>query len=152
MTDRRRKTIVFGLCAIALIWAFYTVIGQKHKKILSVTAQGQASTVEAEPPRIPADTRKLDSLDTAYETKPWGKDPFYHDVKSDPPLDVQDTRELHLLGILYRHINSQALINKRVVTVGDKLEGFEVMEITRNSVTLNDGRKTITLRLEKESS
>jgi len=152
MTDRKRKTIVFGLCALALIWAFVTIAGQKHKKSSVQQVQSQVSTVEAGVPRTPADARKLDSLTAAYETKPWGKDPFYHHVKKDLPADVKETRELRLLGILYRQVNSQALINKRVVTVGDKLEGFEVVEITRNSVILNDGQKTITLRLEKESS
>ncbi len=84
-----------------------------------------------------------------YEDITVSTDPFYHNRKV-----IKQNREieLHLLGILYRTANAQALINGQVVTVGDAVEGYEITEITNEFVALTKNGKKFTLRPKKESS
>jgi hypothetical protein len=60
--------------------------------------------------------------------------------------------QLHLLGVVVREHTAHALINGHIVKIGDELEGYRVTGIARDSVILNNGTTTITLRVTKEST
>lgn len=150
MSEKTRKTLVFGLLIASLIWAYFSFSGRKSSN--PRPAQPQATVagpagVESLPP---ADLSQQTVAE--YEKKSWGKDPFYHRHKSEPPHAAPDKVKLHLLGILYREVDAQALINGRVVREGDTLAGYRIVNIERDHVKISDGKKTVILRVEKERS
>lgn len=56
-----------------------------------------------------------------------------------------------LMGILSAPDYSLAMINNRIVKVGETIEDFTVSEIGEDSVTLKRGKEAITLRLREET-
>jgi type II secretory pathway component PulC len=152
LNEKTRKGIVFGILILALVWAYFNFSGPGKKK--SKPPEKAYPTVALkEPPRTPdAADAVVDSLFEEYESRPWGKNPFYAGYRPETKMARPSKVELHLLGVLYREYNAQALINGHVVAVGDLVEGFRVTEIARDSVTLDNGGTTITLRVKKESS
>lgn len=84
-----------------------------------------------------------------YDTLKVGTNPFYHNwSRTTGNREI----ELHLLGILYRTANAQALINGQVVKVGDTIDGYTITEITHEAVALSKDGEDITLRPKKETS
>lgn len=57
---------------------------------------------------------------------------------------------LALNGIAWDKEAPQAIINDRILTVGDQIKGCEVVAIQPNSVTLNDGSQNFELRLGRK--
>lgn len=149
MSEKTRKTLVFGMLIGSLIWAYFNFSGRKAKR----AADRRPRPAAVQPAVVPPQAYILDSNAAAeYEMKSWGKDPFYHAHSTEARQVVPDRVKLHLLGILYREVDAQALINGRVVSVGDTLSGFRVDRIERDHVKISGGGKTITLRVEKEQS
>ncbi|MGD9898153.1 MAG: hypothetical protein AB7T22_03400 [Calditrichaceae bacterium] len=82
--------------------------------------------------------------------KGWGKDPFFDvSVKKIKKRSASKKVEpiLHLQAISYSGENSVVMINNMAVRVGENIEGYRVLKIEPQKVTLTkDGDiKTITL-------
>ena len=84
------------------------------------------------------------------------RDPFVPLVTPDGRLLNLDREEeaakgLLLEGIMYdKHGMSYAVVNSRVVKVGDEVTGYQVLKIERDKVTLiKDGQPTV-VELKKE--
>ena len=83
------------------------------------------------------------------------RDPFWRLVSAggailnyDNDLSISD---MILEGIIQdRSGKNLAIINSKVVTVGDKVGLFVVLDIGRDGVTLNKGQETFVLKLKKE--
>lgn len=149
MSEKTRKTLVFGSLVLSLIWAYFNFTGRKARR----PADNRPRPAAVQTAVVPQEVLVLSpEAATEYEAKTWGKDPFYHARPAAPKRAVPDKVRLHLLGILYREVNSQALINGRVVGVGDTLSGYRVDRIERDHVKISDGGKTVILRVEKEQS
>ncbi len=58
----------------------------------------------------------------------------------------------NLIGILSASDHSLAMINKRILKVGERIDDFTVSEIGENSVALKKGEQIITLTLREELS
>ena len=58
----------------------------------------------------------------------------------------------NLMGILSASDHSLAMINKRILKVGERIDDFTVSEIGGNSVTLKKGEQVVTLTLREELS
>jgi len=58
-----------------------------------------------------------------------------------------DGRTLSLGGIAWSDSGPFALVNGRVLAAGERIEGFQVTEIQREWVRLEDDGETIVLRL-----
>lgn len=150
MSERTRKTFVFGLLIGSLIWAYFSFSGRKPSNLRP--ARQQAATAgPAVPASVPPAALNKQTV-AEYEKISWGKDPFYHRHQSKPRAAVPDKVKLHLLGILYREVNAQALINGRVVREGDIVAGYRIESIERDHVKISDGKKVVILRVEKERS
>ena len=57
---------------------------------------------------------------------------------------------LTISGIIYSETAPLAVINDEVVTAGDKVGGYVIVEITPQSVSLQKGNEGFTLKLEEE--
>lgn len=69
----------------------------------------------------------------------WSRDPFLAGGAA------ADLGELTCSGILWDPQQPLALINGRTLGIGEEVEGYRVLEITRDTVTLSDGAQTVTL-------
>ena len=67
------------------------------------------------------------------------------------PLAAAPTKQSEgyvVTGILWDPERPSAIINNRLVAIGDRLDQWQVAQITRNQVVLSDGATTQTLNLE----
>lgn len=160
MTERTRKTMVFGLLIAACIWGYANLSGRKTNH---PAPPAEASTGEMADPGGAADplgsaTRPAehvsDEVAAAYDAKPWGKNPFYRGQQptAASPLIQETPAALHLLGILYRDVGAQALISGRIVAVGDTVLGYKITAITPDYVAVDNGVTNMKLRVKKEST
>ena len=152
MNEKVRKGIFFVLLVITLIWGYFSLANHRDKKAGNEegTPPGRASLTDTSAPIT--DTLSFSRLIKDYQRKPWGRDPFYHYYKKGQTTLSDNEVRLHLLGILYRELYSQALINGQIVKEGDTVGKYRVTEITRDYVILQRGGKTVTLWVKKESS
>jgi hypothetical protein len=154
LSEKTRKKLVFGILILALIWAYFNFAGPGKKSAPKPRTAAAIKPVRAGL-QVSSETGFLpDSVYQSYDNKAWGRNPFYSDYRISPtetpvlPAQI----ELHLLGVVYRASRAHALINNKIVTVGDSLEGFRITDIYRDSVIVNDGVNRITLVVTKESS
>jgi len=88
----------------------------------------------------------------------WGRSPFVpptvpKETKAEalvPQIVPKETKAevLNLSGIMWHKKNPQALINGAIVGIGGRVGKNTVVNITRESVILNDGARNFRLRLK----
>lgn len=151
MTETWRKRLVFGVLVVSLVWGYFELIPHGDKTPAATSGYDAlpadpAAPTAAPPPAI------TDSLLAQYGRAAWGDDPFNRDLVSTAGIRPRDIPSLHLLGILYRQTGAQALINGRITGVGDIIEGYRIISITPDDVTVQSPQRTMVLRVGKESS
>jgi hypothetical protein len=72
----------------------------------------------------------------------WGRNPF--------SLQKSAERDFVLSGIFQSQDGLAAIINEKIVSVGNEIEGCLVVSITEKTVVLNDGRADFELSLGAE--
>ncbi len=91
-------------------------------------------------------------------TMEWGRDPFFgawgQEGEEQGPVDyseeeTKEPSELSLTAISWMAENPIALINKQLVSEGEFVLGYEVVEIQRDKVILRKGDKKHVLTLEE---
>ena len=73
-------------------------------------------------------------LHSSREALTWGRNPF---VLNQSPGKAESG--LNLSGILWDKTSPHAIVNGTVVSVGEEVNGFKVLEITPAKVVLDDG-------------
>jgi hypothetical protein len=151
MNETWRKRLIFGVLVVTLVWGYFALV--RHPEELPPTISGDempagdpAGPATISPPAV------SDSLLTWYRQAAWGCDPFNRDRLPAENGPVRDLPALHLLGILYRQTGAQALINGKTAGVGDTVDGYRIMSITRENVIVQSDRRTVVLRVGKEAS
>ena len=76
----------------------------------------------------------------------WGRNPFtfVEEGSQDPAAGI------FLSGIAWDGKRSQAVINERIVSAGDEIAGYTVVEVKPTHVILNDGSANFELRLSRK--
>lgn len=72
----------------------------------------------------------------------WGRNPFA--ISGTP---IRRFEGLILNGILWDNKSPMAIVNEKIVKIGDKIDGNVVVDIEQDRVILNDGSKNIELLL-----
>ena len=78
----------------------------------------------------------------------WGGNPFEVDHRPLAAAPTKQSEGYVVTGILWDPERPSAIINNRLVAIGDRLDQWQVAQITRNQVVLSDGATTQTLNLE----
>ena len=86
---------------------------------------------------IPAERNKKRTEFTS-----WGRNPFVLQ-----PIASQGTKAISLNGILWDSSKPKAVVNGKIVGVGDKVSKYSVVDIKQDKIILNDGTKNFELRL-----
>ena len=119
-------------------------------------AQGQGRATEpavssrgAEPPASPAVASELplpqrsgqrDAQRQRAGVLSWGRDPFSHAVASSSELEG-----LVLSGIIWDATAPIAIINGQLLHTGEECEGYRIVGITQDHVSVSDGTDTFQL-------
>jgi len=87
-----------------------------------------------------------------YSELPWGRDPFTrnHEAIAEPSQASGPVWTLG--GILYDDQNPAAIINGRVVRIGQSIEGALLLKIDKDKVTLENNGTRFSLNLNKDKS
>jgi hypothetical protein len=87
----------------------------------------------------------------AFADEEWRDSPFLVERNAPRFVEIPDNsaeQEIQLQGILWDPQAPTAILNNRVVSPGDSLGRWEVVEIQKTQVVLSDGSTTRTLRAE----
>ena len=148
MNSQKRKKVVYVLFALAVIYGFYNLKDEFSKKSAELAPVSQEQ-ITPQVVILPAKTINIEQ----YSKLSWGRDPFYRAKGSGPVSSNDEQTEWILNGILYDKKTSTAVINKKIVRVGDKINGAKVINITKTKVVLKKGNSDIfTLHITKEKS
>ena len=150
MSPRTRQIIIGIAFVAAVIYGIGEFTGADDKTARPVNPQPNMPTATANPQ---ASNKGI--LDTEkYEQLPWGRDPFYlaRNEKTTAPAPSSTPVTWTLNGILFNALSPSAVINKRVVKPGDRINGARVVKIDKRQVTLEKDGAQIVLHIHKETS
>lgn len=149
MTEQKRKIVVYVIFVLAIIYGVANLYpkstDKEHKSNLDKSAQLEnAQNIIAKY----ADPKLFDTL--SLHTKSWGSDPFqvlHQNISKKTYSRIN--AQLVLSGILYNKNNPVAIINKKTLRVGDKIENAKIIKINRRDVIIKENGKNITLTISK---
>jgi len=135
----KKERIELVITCIGVIFLIFLVIRgaqkiQAEKRPMNKT--GKAISVPVSFKRTEAERSKIE--------KGWGRDPFFSVTANTGNTKLGD---LIVNGIVWDEKNPYAIIDRDVVKVGDKLGNMTVIEITENSVILEENGERYTLTL-----
>lgn len=148
MDTKTRKNIVYILFVLTVIYGLYNLKNSFDKKSAEIAPPSQEQTTPLSV--IPANTIDIEK----YSTLAWGNDPFYRAKKGKKPVvTYEEQKEWILNGILYDQKAPTAVINKKIVNIGDKINGAKIIDITKTKVVLTkENSDTFTLQITKDKS
>jgi type II secretory pathway component PulC len=146
MDPKKRKYIIYTLFVLAVIYG-----------LANLESKGPKTDTSSQPVPAPANRVPMrpspNQIDIAkYNSLPWGKDPFVHETSTAGSAEVPSGAVWELGGILYDDTNPAAIINSRIVRVGQSIEGARVLRINKKMVTLEKDGREFSITLEKEKS
>jgi hypothetical protein len=145
MTDTKRKAIVFGVLVIALGWGAWNLIPAESSEVQnSPTIAGS----DPDPSDLERAAVEFPQFKIEMDTVVWKADPFarkqqktVNTVNRPRPVDFK------LTAISTRGNSAMAVIDGQVMSEGDRVESWQVTEITPSTVTLSNGSRSTTLSL-----
>ncbi|UCD54789.1 MAG: hypothetical protein JSV93_04510 [Candidatus Omnitrophota bacterium] len=147
---QNKKLIVLIVLVIGALFSLIYGSSKGKRK----TPSGQAAIQHGE--RARPTKKGVPALRHAIKTDfvTWARNPFV--LKTIPvvapapvaqPAPLPSSAKLALDGIMWDEKNPKAMVNGRLMGIGDKIGEYEVIDIKKNKVTLNNGVEDIVLRL-----
>jgi hypothetical protein len=104
------------------------------------------------PPAVPAATPTRRLAPPPPPDQLWGRDPFAIDPKRLPrgPKAADQFSGFKITGVVWGPQGYQALVNDRVVRVGDQVDGARILRITKEGVELSKDGETHFLPLSEK--
>ena len=142
---QNKKLVILIVLAVIAIFSLIRGIvtpskfrRQSSSDAPAVGTQAQAPAVVSKPLILTERTAKKSKYTS------WDRNPF-----SLKPTSDKSATTLSLEGILWDENNSRAVINGRIVGVGDKVGGSIVVDIKQDKVVVNNGFQNFELRVGK---
>lgn len=144
--SQKRMFIILGLVIMYFIydiisdWDTYAGFYSGEKAVVKQTVNKN---------QIKTDQNLNKEQDKQYLEK-WGRNPFYKKTEKKKAVRIfkkTKTINLRLHAVSMKDNNSVALINDKIVKIGDMISGYTLKKINKKQVILSDGQKTITLKL-----
>jgi len=151
MNPATRKKLVFATLPIAIVVAVinFTMVDSPGEKKSSPGPADEYKTAAAIP------LSPVPSIDfNKYEKLGWGRDPFAGSPAATKEIPVPEKRsqQWRLGGILIGNGAPTAVINGKIVSAGDIVDGARVKEIMKDSVILEINGETKTVSIAGEVS
>lgn len=134
MNEKFRKGLVFASLGFALIYGAANLIPSKEDRSKQLSL---SEVTQLEANRITPEAGSLINADSMASLS-WGSDPFRGRQKESSVKTNGRKSGIgwHLSGILYSGNNPAAIINKKMVRIGDVVDKAKVIKIERKQVTL----------------
>ncbi|MDC4228080.1 MAG: hypothetical protein MPW15_28575 [Candidatus Manganitrophus sp.] len=92
-------------------------------------------------------------LEERQSTTEWGRDPFILPVPTPEramlnSVENEAGKSFSLSAIIYRDGEGAAIINHRILRLGDRIDGMMVQEILSDRVILREGSKMLELKVD----
>ena len=140
MDLRKSPWVAGGLLGVGLLLVVRGLIAPTHP----AAARPSRPAPEVPPPTASAVPRP------SSQSADWGINPFLVE-RGSAPRGAATPGGRVLSGILWDADSPSAIVDNRVVRVGDRLGGWRVQEIRQDRVVLSDGETTETLTLPAAS-
>jgi len=141
MDKNRIQIIITSFLAIIMIFVWINTIKNIRKKISTNKANVQAYKDTLPALVSPASNKKTDKVDA------WVRDPFSGKLYTSVRKQGNTPKTLSLAGIIWDKNKPAALINDKVVGVGDRVGGSTVVSIKNDRVLLNDGTNDFEIKI-----
>jgi hypothetical protein len=138
--DRKRVQVIITIVLVIVLiitWKNTLVVIRKHAKAKLAPASETGPDKAAAPAVSTAKTQKLS----------WVRDPF--SGKAYIATRQAAYEDVRLYGVIWDASTPLAMINDKIVKVGDKIDKYKVLKITSQEVVLKDASgnlKTLNLK------
>lgn len=137
-----KRAQLVGVVVIGVLAAGTFVQGlMKCSRGAEPPAASEATLSQAETVRTEANMKSRVIARTRFED--WGRNPFAEEEQAESAPGV----DLALSGIAWDPVRPQAVINGRIVGVGDKVGGVSIVEINQDRVIVEDESSSYELHL-----
>ena len=136
--DKKKKTqIILGILFVVavIVWGGALGSSKGHQTVLIDETSVQETSLSEMVSRLLNINQTQEAVKSTHQD--WGRNPFI--------LTPSGDHEMVLQGIIWDPITPQALINDKIVGVGDQIGKMRVINIQSRKVILNDGTKNIEL-------
>lgn len=148
MNEALRKKIIAGIMICVIIWAGFN-LDNGPKTLPSIDIPKTIQPLSPDSLRASHILSKQVIEDR--EKASWGRDPFISKdlgVESKVQIPVKRNLVWNLSGIIYGN-DPIAIINKKPVKVGQRINNAEIVKIDKNRVTIKYNDKQILLTVSK---
>ena len=145
--SQKRLFIILGL---VIIYFIYDIVSDWETYAGFYSGEKVAVQQVDNKSQIKAEQNLKKEQDKQYLEK-WGRNPFYKKIEKKKAVRVvkkTKTVNFKLHAVSMKDNNSVALINDKIVKIGDMISGYTLKKINKKQVILSDGQKTITLKLD----
>jgi len=156
MDEVRRKKFLYGILGMALVFGLLNLksimsIGKKRNVVeLSAPQTGSAPPVTT----AAADSFAYERITSDKEKRlalGFNRNPFYRNAVAAVVVPFSSKEPVFwLTAVSVKGASAIAVINGRVLKVGDSIDGFVVKNIGKGSAVLNKGGSSIRLALRGE--
>jgi hypothetical protein len=140
MTEKRRKQIVYAVFVVAVIWGAFNLMGRR-RIVETVPPESEPSVTVA------AVTPDLQRQKPATVEPQWGRDPFARGGTSIAAIPDEYEPALRLAAISITGGKAIAMIDGKMLSVGDQVNGWRVAAISKSGVRLESHGRQITLKI-----
>lgn len=139
----KKEKIELTITGIGVVFLIFMVITNVQKVQAKRRSMAKAGETVISSLSAPISFETAEIKESAIK-EDWGRDPFFLGTVSRDDIELDG---MVLNGIVWDEANPYAIVNSEVVKVGDKLGNMKIVEITKDSVVLEqDGnRHTLTL-------
>jgi len=153
---RVRQGILVLILIAASIWGYQNIFGEKRTSTAARPATAAATAIRppaVQRPAAKAATARSTVIPNVDELRQmsWGADPFRRQLPTASPKTTgnraNNKPEWRLTGIFFSDSGPIAVINDKLVRVGETIDQAEIVDINKKQVTLRTGGKERILTL-----
>lgn len=144
MDPKKQRLTAAALVALGVIVWIWGLTARPARAPKPSASSLALAPIQSSPPQAPPSATRQSRYSD------WGDNPFVVDRRkatASTPAPA-GSKGLILNGILWDPKVPSAIVNSRLVTVGDHLDHWQVIEIQKDRVILSDGATTKTLAVE----
>lgn len=150
MDEQKRKRILFWVLALALgfgLMNFKSIMSIGKKRTVA-DLLGTETVLTPPPTAAAVDSFAYERMTPAKEkrlTLDFGRNPFYRNARAVAVSTGPQEPVLRLSAVSLKGESAFAVVNGKVVKVGDSVEGYIVKSIGKGLVTLSKGEAAVRL-------
>ena len=151
MPKKQQQLVILGVLVMVMITVYARALLRPAASARAPAVRAPADVSAPAAPRpaaapegeisldLPADTGLRQTQRARATGLAWGRDPFTGGSAGG------EVSGFDLSGILWDASQPIAIINGQMLRVGDEVEGYRILEITRDRVTMSDGSEPLNL-------